>query len=217
MIGEETRRPKGKCCRDKCYPLPAPPTFKFQPSSARDSLLLKSLPLSVENFHSDSHTGYTLYRNNTIQTTSLKKAATMKTSLTTLLFASLAAGFDVSQYPNKRCTGMSVTARGINADKGCVVAREDGYTAGILNGWTGDGDNNVVLALYTGTKCCHANLIKAVNWEDSCIEIESGATVGSFRAVDPNDPDGAGGGYDTCEDEYEDNEVQKVEGVPPEW
>jgi hypothetical protein len=146
----------------------------------------------------------------------------MKTSLATLLLASLAAGFDVVQYPNKRCTGMSVAARGVNAEKGCVVAREDGYTAGMINDWTGDGDNNIILALYTGTKCCHANLIKTVDWEDSCIEIESGARVGSFQAVDPNDPDGAGGGYDTCEDEYEDNEVKKVEssrgryhGSPP--
>ncbi|KFH46511.1 hypothetical protein ACRE_025920 [Hapsidospora chrysogenum ATCC 11550] len=139
----------------------------------------------------------------------------MKTSLAALVLASLAASFNVAQYLSKRCTGLLVPEHNVTADRGCVVAREDGYLAGLVNDWTGDEDNNLVLALYRGKTCCHADLIKTVDWEDSCIEIESGETVGSFRAVDPNVPDDPAGGYDSCE--ADDDSEQPVEGVPPSW
>lgn len=141
----------------------------------------------------------------------------MKTSLAGLLFAAMAAtAFDIHQYSSTRCTGSRISQLGVNADKGCVTAREDGYTSGLINEWTEDADNNLVLALYSDKNCCHANLIKTVDWEESCIEIESDETVWSFRAVDPEDPEGDGG-YDSCETEFEDDEVKSVEGVPPVW
>ncbi|KFH42894.1 hypothetical protein ACRE_063670 [Hapsidospora chrysogenum ATCC 11550] len=138
----------------------------------------------------------------------------MKSSLATLLLASFAAGFDVHQYPSKRCTGLLVSEHGVNANKGCVTARADGYMASLVNDWAEDADNNLVLALYSDENCCHANLVMTVDWEESCIEIETGKTVGSFRAVDPNNPDGDGG-YDTCETQMDDDSVREVEGVPP--
>lgn len=140
----------------------------------------------------------------------------MKTILATVLFASLASAFDIHQYSSKQCTGSRVSETGVNADKGCVVAREDGYTAGLINEWAEDADNNLVLALYSDTNCCHANLIQTVDWEESCIEIDSDVAVKSYRAVDPENPEGDGG-YDTCETEAEDDEVRRVEGVPPTW
>ncbi|KAL6869956.1 hypothetical protein ACO1O0_001291 [Amphichorda felina] len=140
----------------------------------------------------------------------------MKTSFAALLLVSLASGFNVHQYPSKQCTGSQVSEPGVNADKGCVVAREDSYTSGLINEWAEDADSSLVLALYSDTSCCHANLIKTVDWEDSCIEIESGVTVGSFRAVDPANPDG-GGSYSSCEAASDDDEERPVAGVPPTW
>ena len=142
----------------------------------------------------------------------------MKTStLAAFLFASLATAFDVYQYPNRKCTGMQVSALDVNAEKGCVVAREDGYLSSLMVPWTSDGDNNLVLALYSDTKCCHAKFVRTVDWEESCIALEQSESVGSFRAVDPQNPDGEGTDYSSCESEveFDDQEVQKVEGIPP--
>lgn len=125
----------------------------------------------------------------------------------------LAMGFDLLQYSSSKCTGSSQSEKGVKPDRGCVQARPDAFD-GLINTWTDEEDNDLVLALYSDESCCHANVVQIANWDESCIEIKE--SVRSFRAVDPKNPEG-NGGYDECEKSLVDEEPLLTEGTPVTW
>ncbi|KAF7541545.1 hypothetical protein G7Z17_g11938 [Cylindrodendrum hubeiense] len=103
--------------------------------------------------------------------------------------------FEVRQYSTEQCSGL-VTTKNVTVTDGCMTDNV-GEMAGIINRWSDEDDNGLVLATFSGSECCHANLIAAYGWEVQCVEVSS--EVGSWRVLDPNKPDeGKSGDYYSC-------------------
>jgi hypothetical protein len=60
-------------------------------------------------------------------------------------------------------------------------------TGALINPWTSEEDNKLILATYSDASCCHANLVQMLGWDDDCVALKGG--VKSFRALDPEEPD----------------------------
>lgn len=118
--------------------------------------------------------------------------------LTTILALSLpiaTEAFEIRLYNTEHCTGLS-TVKNVSVTDGCVTDRV-GEMAGVINEWSSEADNGLVLAMFSGSECCHANLIATYDWEVRRLEVP--AEVGSWRMLDPNKSDeGKSGDYYSC-------------------
>lgn len=98
-----------------------------------------------------------------------------------------AEAFETRLYNTKHCTGLSaVKKKKVSVTEGCVTDRV-GEMAGVINEWSSEADNGLVLAMFSGSECCHANLVATYDWEVRCLEVP--AEVGSWRVLDPNKSD----------------------------
>ncbi|KAF2196390.1 hypothetical protein GQ43DRAFT_259484 [Delitschia confertaspora ATCC 74209] len=111
------------------------------------------------------------------------------------LMGSQATAFELHMYGTKQCTGMA-TQEITAVEKGCSTSGA-GSVQAIINNWSGDSDNKLLLATYSDKSCCHANLIETLTWTAGCTQLQGG--VQSWRVLDPNEPDkGKDGDNYTC-------------------
>jgi hypothetical protein len=94
--------------------------------------------------------------------------------------------FDIMTYTSKRCTGLQAPVT-LNVEDGCNTFRAGEAQAFIMK-WQSEADNDRLLVTYSDNNCCHADMIEAYGWEDECTAF-GGLGVGSWRVIDPNDPD----------------------------
>lgn len=108
----------------------------------------------------------------------------------------LASALSVSLYSGKdQCTGGVGGFENIGVKDGCQKAGA-GRAKNFINGWVGDADNDLLLVTYSDEFCCHANKVETFGWSDSCRPIKA---FGSWRIIDPKDPDKGKKGEDyTC-------------------
>ena len=113
-----------------------------------------------------------------------------------LTSSSFSSAFETHLYTTEQCTG-SATSYQLKVSDGCQTGR-GGTISGMINNWLNEDDNKLILATYDDDKCCHANLIQMIDWQDGCIKLQAG--MSSWRVLDPSDPDKGkkGEDYNSC-------------------
>jgi hypothetical protein len=101
------------------------------------------------------------------------------------IFSFQASAFELHMYTTKQCTG-TATTEVTQVENGCSNFR-GGSSSGIINRWSNETDNALLLATYSDETCCHANLIETFTWTAGCSELKDG--VQGWRVLDPNEPD----------------------------
>ncbi|CAI6331771.1 unnamed protein product [Periconia digitata] len=113
------------------------------------------------------------------------------------LLGTQASAFTLMTYTSTSCTGLSPEEE-TSVDKGCTTYT-NGKFRSIINNWSSNDDNKLLLAFYSDEKCCHANMVETFSWTDGCQEVKDG--IKSWRVVDPDEPEKGKKGEDYMCDE----------------
>ncbi|KAF1996582.1 hypothetical protein P154DRAFT_579684 [Amniculicola lignicola CBS 123094] len=116
--------------------------------------------------------------------------------ITPLLVGVFVDAFEIRLSKAKGCRNPDSHIQ-LNVAQGCNQYWAVDAQAIILP-WLSSLDNDVLLATYSDTDCCHATLIESYGWNDTCNDFKSQG-VGSWRVLDPenldNGPSGQAIGY----------------------